>query len=99
MAQRGDEAPGSVGPIHPAATAGFRDQQRSPPSSPLLPDVGVIALVPDAWDDFWQSRHYVLTRLARYFQVVWCNPPGSEMDGHPPGTNHDVARDAVPGFM
>ena len=41
---------------------------------PVLPDVGLIALVPDAWDATWQSRHYVLTRLARYFHVVWCNP-------------------------
>ena len=22
----------------------------------------------------WQTRHYVLARLARYFHVIWCNP-------------------------
>jgi glycosyltransferase involved in cell wall biosynthesis len=43
-------------------------------SQPLLPDVGVIALVPDAWDDLWQPRHHVLSRLARYFNVVWMEP-------------------------
>jgi glycosyltransferase involved in cell wall biosynthesis len=42
---------------------------------PLLPDVGVLALVPDPWDSVWQARHHVLTRLARYFHVVWMNPP------------------------
>lgn len=43
-------------------------------SRPLLPDVGVIALIPDDWDDLWQPRHHVVSRLARYFQVVWVNP-------------------------
>lgn len=41
---------------------------------PLLPDVGVIALVPDAWDDLWQPRHHVLSRLSHYFNVVWMEP-------------------------
>jgi glycosyltransferase involved in cell wall biosynthesis len=41
---------------------------------PLLPDVGVLALVPDYWSTCWQSRHHVLTRLARFFHVVWINP-------------------------
>jgi glycosyltransferase involved in cell wall biosynthesis len=43
---------------------------------PLLPSVGVVALVPDQWDSHWQSRHHVLSRLARYFHVVWMNPVG-----------------------
>ncbi len=41
---------------------------------PFLPDVGLIALVPDSWEDLWQPRHQVVSRLARYFQVVWVNP-------------------------
>src|SRR3990172_5425655 len=41
---------------------------------PLMPEVGVIALVPDAWGSWWQPRHHVLARLARYFQVMWVNP-------------------------
>jgi glycosyltransferase involved in cell wall biosynthesis/ubiquinone/menaquinone biosynthesis C-methylase UbiE len=41
---------------------------------PLLPDVGLIALVPEAWNPYWQPRQYVLSRLARYFQVVWVEP-------------------------
>src|SRR5229473_4385417 len=42
--------------------------------SPLIPEVGVLALVPDHWGWQWQLRHRVLTRLARYFPVVWMNP-------------------------
>jgi len=42
---------------------------------PILPDVGVLALVPDQWNSVWQTRHQVLTRLARYFHVVWTTPP------------------------
>jgi len=43
-------------------------------SKPLLPDIGVIALVPDHWSDLWQPRHQVLSRLASYFHVVWVDP-------------------------
>jgi glycosyltransferase involved in cell wall biosynthesis len=42
-----------------------------------MPDVGVIARVPDAFDDPWQSRHQILTRLSHYFNVSWIGPaPG-----------------------
>jgi glycosyltransferase involved in cell wall biosynthesis len=41
---------------------------------PLLSDVGLIALVPDEWEDLWQPRHHVVSRLAQYFQVVWVQP-------------------------
>jgi glycosyltransferase involved in cell wall biosynthesis len=41
---------------------------------PLMPDVGVIALVPNRWSAHWQPRNHVLTRLARHFHVVWVNP-------------------------
>ena len=43
-------------------------------NSPLIPEVGVIALVADDWSREWMSRHQILTRLANYFQVVWVNP-------------------------
>jgi len=55
--------------LDPAST-GDRIGQRDP----LLPDVGVIALVPDIWDTYWQPRHYVLSRLKQYFQIVWLEP-------------------------
>jgi len=53
----------------------FKQRPASP--TPLLPDVGVIALVPDVWGKAWQPRHQVLTRLTRYFHVVWCDPARS----------------------
>lgn len=40
-----------------------------------LGDVGIIALVPDHWQDPWNTRKQVLTRLARFFQVCWMQPP------------------------
>ncbi|MCI0718399.1 MAG: glycosyltransferase [Acidobacteria bacterium] len=43
-------------------------------SLPIYPDVGVVALVPDVWGEHWLSRHHILTRLSRYFHVVWVNP-------------------------
>jgi glycosyltransferase involved in cell wall biosynthesis len=42
---------------------------------PAFPDVGVVAYVPDDWDCKWQPRHQVLSRLSRYFHVVWVSPP------------------------
>jgi glycosyltransferase involved in cell wall biosynthesis len=47
-----------------------------PERQPLIPDVGVIALVPDAWRVLWQPRHQVISRLAHYFHVVWMEPAG-----------------------
>src|SRR5262245_11965901 len=44
------------------------------PRPPYFPDVGVIALVPDAWEIPWESRHQVLSRLAQYFYVLWFRP-------------------------
>ena len=39
-----------------------------------LGDIGVMALVTDPWEIPWQPRHQILSRLARYFHVVWCSP-------------------------
>ena len=44
-------------------------------NAPLIPEIGVVALVPDFWNAQWQPRHQVLVRLARFFEVVWINPP------------------------
>ena len=44
---------------------------------PLLPQIGVIAQVHDAWSDHWQTRHHVVSRLSRYFHLVWVNPARS----------------------
>jgi glycosyltransferase involved in cell wall biosynthesis len=60
--------------LHLAGVNGMPAPARSPSSRPYLADVGVIGLVPDAWGGPWQPRHQVLTRLAEYFHVIWCNP-------------------------
>lgn len=41
---------------------------------PHLPDVGVLALVPERFGVQWTSRQQVLTRLGRYYNVLWMNP-------------------------
>ena len=41
---------------------------------PIFPDIGVVAFVPEEWGGPWLSRHQVLTRLSRYFHVVWAEP-------------------------
>jgi glycosyltransferase involved in cell wall biosynthesis len=44
-------------------------------NEPLFPTIGVLAQAYDTWSSCWQARHQVLLRLARYFHVVWMNPP------------------------
>ncbi|NJN70769.1 MAG: glycosyltransferase family 1 protein, partial [Nitrospira sp.] len=41
---------------------------------PLFSDIGVVAFVPEEWGGPWLSRHQVLTRLSKYFQVAWAEP-------------------------
>lgn len=36
--------------------------------------IGVIALVPEAWNDVWSTRHPVVIRLAHHFPVAWVGP-------------------------
>jgi glycosyltransferase involved in cell wall biosynthesis len=43
---------------------------------PRLDEVGVIALAPDPWGRQWMDRHYLMSRLADYFQVLWLYQPG-----------------------
>jgi UDP-galactopyranose mutase len=69
---------------------------------PLIPEVGVLALVPDNWSDLWQPRHQVLTRLARFFNVVWVNPAqklhGAVLEGLHPAKVWEPQPDLYPGF-
>ena len=73
-----------------------------PSLGPSAPQVGVIALVPENWDSIWMPRHQVLTRLARYFDVVWINPArGWREYWHLKGVNHlqrTEFREVLPGF-
>src|SRR6266850_6920601 len=45
-----------------------------PTKGPWLPHIGVLSLVPDQWGGPWMPREHVLTRLAKYFNVVWVDP-------------------------
>lgn len=63
--------------------------------SPLVPEVGVIALVSDAWSEEWQPRHQVVLRLARYFQVAWLGPLPNWSEVFQPTA---VPKIAFPGF-
>lgn len=48
------------------------NQSRLP--QPLFPEIGVVAFVPEKWGGPWLSRHQVLTRLSKYFRVLWAEP-------------------------
>jgi glycosyltransferase involved in cell wall biosynthesis len=37
--------------------------------------LGIIALVPDDWDGIVTLRHQMLRRLAKYYPIVWIEPP------------------------
>src|SRR3954469_18888485 len=65
------------------------------PLEPLLSDTGVLALVPDRWSDQWQPRHHVLSRLGRYFKVLWVNP-APHWRGLPTEVRHRVWRNHEP---
>ncbi len=44
-------------------------------TTPLIPEIGIIALVPEKWAAPVRARHQIMPRLARYFNVVWLEPP------------------------
>src|SRR6478735_2737756 len=51
-----------------------QEQKLAESCRPIFPDIGVVAFVPEEWGGPWLSRHQVLTRLSRYFHVVWAEP-------------------------
>lgn len=61
-----------VAPIH---VGGDSNHNRLP--RPLFPEIGVVAFVPEKWGGPWLSRHQVLTRLSKYFHVLWAEPAQS----------------------
>ncbi len=42
-----------------------------------FPEVGIMAMVPERWSGNWQTRHQIMTRLSRFFKVIWINPQAS----------------------
>jgi glycosyltransferase involved in cell wall biosynthesis len=55
--------------------------------------VGVIALVPDAWQDVVMARHQVLRRLAQHFPLIWIEPPPHWRDCLSPSSARFMAPD------
>lgn len=56
-------------------------------------------MVPYRWSHIWQPCNHILTRLARYFQVVWVNPAHHWSDPALNRSNLRIpAHDAGPGF-
>jgi len=74
----------------PLGTAGL--------NRPALDDVGVIGLVPERWGGMWLSRHQILTRLSKYFHVVWHNPPQEWRSAPKPITHADPTPPPSSGF-
>lgn len=48
---------------------------KAPGALPLVPEIGIVTLVPQEWHGPWSTRHFLMNRLARYFPIVWVNPP------------------------
>lgn len=49
--------------------------RKAPGALPLVPEIGIVTLVPQEWHGPWSTRHHLMNRLARYFPIVWVNPP------------------------
>jgi glycosyltransferase involved in cell wall biosynthesis len=41
----------------------------------LVPEIGIVTLAPQTWHGPWRARQYLMNRLARFFPVVWVDPP------------------------
>jgi len=75
--------------------------ERLTSSKPLIADVGVIGLLPEAWGGPWMARHQLMTRLARYFHVLWVEPPEGWREWRPRGFaqhRHNPSEMKIPGF-
>jgi glycosyltransferase involved in cell wall biosynthesis len=71
------------------------------PGAPLLPEIGVVGLGYQVWRPHWMAQQHTLTRLARYFHVVWVDPSHdwrdipSKLRARAEHAHHDIAE---PGF-
>ena len=57
-----------------ASTASADVEVAAPVRGPIHPGVGVLSVAKERYSPQWLSRQQVLTRLARYYQVLWMNP-------------------------
>lgn len=42
---------------------------------PLFPHIGVVGVSWHRWTPQWMTQHQVMSRLAKYFKVIWIEPP------------------------
>ena len=55
-------------------TASAAAEAAASAAGPIYPDVGVLSIAKERYSAKWLSRQQILTRLARYYQVLWMNP-------------------------
>ena len=103
--QPATRCPGGAGAVAGAAwrlvgVGGEPDVTAPPGRGPAAPEVGIVGLVPEAWGGLWMPRHQVMTRLARYFTVLWLNPAPEWRTAWLSGRGHgpSPAPPQVPGF-
>ena len=87
-------------------SASAQGSLRNGTAPPLVPEVGIIGLVPNDWYAPWMPRHHLLARLSRCFPVIWMNPaPGwrelfhsrpAPLPEGPPPPAHLTVYDAPP---
>jgi glycosyltransferase involved in cell wall biosynthesis len=46
-----------------------------PKRIPLVPNIGIVTLVPRKWHAPWSTQHHLMNRLAHYFPIAWVDPP------------------------
>lgn len=82
--------------VVPSHIGGDSNPERMP--RPFFPEIGVVAFVPEKWGGPWLSRHQVLTRLSRYFHVLWVEPAGGwrELLGSGKPTNRPHPSEVFP---
>lgn len=67
-------------PVSAASTADADREATASARDPLYPDVGVLSIAKESYSPQWLSRQQVLTRLARYYHVLWMNPASEWRD-------------------
>src|SRR5579864_6852018 len=70
--------------------------------APLVPEIGLLAMPYHHFSARWMGAHHVLTRLAKYFEVLWIEPPHHWretrfLDGRQ-ATIDQLCRDLPPSF-
>jgi glycosyltransferase involved in cell wall biosynthesis len=38
-------------------------------------DIGILTFVPEIWESYWLSRHQIMSRLSKFYKVLWVSTP------------------------